>query len=119
VTIEKWQGVNAHPPGNTDAKIIAQCAALKKLKPSLSCIMYWDTNTVWDCVGAGPPGFCSGRNTENIAYLGAVTANLAPDKYLLKQPNGSLYVSSCKYSRSLCVFCRSSKKAAGQTSTPT
>ena len=24
-------------------------------------IMYWDTNTVWDCKAAGPPGFCAGQ----------------------------------------------------------
>eukprot|EP01051_Picozoa_sp_SAG22_P020135 SAG22_NODE_3949_length_1454_cov_1.016236_2_plen_199_part_00 len=52
-----------------------------------------DTNTVWDCNGAGPPGFCGGRNTENIAYEGAITANENPEKYLLKQPNGSMYIS--------------------------
>ena len=96
VTIEKWQGVHAKPAGNTDAKIIAQCTALKNLKPSLTCIMYWDTNTVWDCNGtASPsnPAFCGGRDTEMIAYEGAITANRDPDKYLLKQPDGSLYVS--------------------------
>eukprot|EP01049_Picozoa_sp_SAG25_P001829 SAG25_NODE_87_length_16363_cov_40.489179_3_plen_495_part_00 len=56
----------------------------------------WDTNTVWDCNGtasASNPAFCGGRDTENIAYEGAVTANRDPDKYLLKQPDGSLYVS--------------------------
>ena len=46
--------------------------------------MYWDTNTVWDCNGtASPsnPAFCGGRNTEMIAYEGAITANRDPDKY--------------------------------------
>ena len=104
VTVEKWQGEGCKPgssvpgcfggTGNTDKKIIGACAQLKKLKPSPPCIMYHDTNTVWDCADAGPPGFCSGRGLDNVAYDGAVQANSNPSKFLLHQPNGSLYVSS-------------------------
>lgn len=49
---------------------------------------------MWDCAGAGPPGFCAGRQTDRVAYVGGITANLSPDEYLLHRPNGSLYVSS-------------------------
>ena len=35
----------------------------------------------------------AGRQTDNIAYVGAITANLDPERYLLHQPDGSLYVS--------------------------
>lgn len=96
VTIEKWQGVshvNTSTGEYTDKKIIDQCRAIKERNPKVPCYMYWDTNTVWDCAGAGPPGFCGGRGCDNVAYVGAITANSAPEEYLLHKPNGSLYVS--------------------------
>lgn len=95
ITIEKWQGekFNIRTAGYTDKRIIDQCREIKKRNPHIPCIMYWDTNTVWDCRGAGPPGFCAGRGLDNVAYEGAVTAELHPDDFLLHQPNGSLYVS--------------------------
>lgn len=95
VTIEKWQGVknvDVSTGETTDKKIIDQCRSIKQRNPKVPCYMYWDTNTVWDCDGAGPPGFCSGRGTDNVAYVGAITANSDPKKYLLHRPNGMAYI---------------------------
>ena len=86
ITIEKWEECNLNCTnrvgsgcGHTDEKIIRQCKLIKSVDPSTVCLMYHDTNTVWDCLS----GNCSGRGTDNIQYAYAKTANENPEKYLL------------------------------------
>ena len=92
LTVEKWEECNLNCSGgrnepyrqgpgcgHTDEKIIRQCRLVKQHSRQVTCLMYHDTNTVWDCLS----GNCSGRGTDNIQYQYARIANEDPEKYLL------------------------------------